>query len=78
MLRVRGQRHSERERHPNGEGPRGLGSHGGAIALEWGLFQPALRGERWTRETCSSTDYSLAAPLTPTTSIISRRSRRST
>jgi len=31
MLRgMRGQRHSERERHPNGEGPSGVGSsHGG-------------------------------------------------
>jgi len=31
LRRVRGQRHSERERHPNGEGPSSVGpGHGGA------------------------------------------------
>jgi len=34
MRRVRGQRHSERERHPNGEGPSHLGPNAGAFALE--------------------------------------------
>jgi len=32
MRRVRGERHSERERHPNGEGSSHLGSDAGAFA----------------------------------------------